>query len=83
MKIYFVHAEWCSPCKLMEKKLEQLTNGGIEFDLVEIDVDKNIEFCRKNNITHIPTLIVEKDDKKIKIVGNKTLDEIKELIQNG
>ena len=49
-----VTAEWCGPCKLLKKEIAE-SKVEVEY----IDADKNMEFCNKNNIKSIPTLITE------------------------
>ena len=54
-------ADWCGPCKTMDK---QLWNSD-EFKLlknyvfIEVDIDKNTSLARKYGITSIPRVIVE------------------------
>ncbi|WFD34425.1 hypothetical protein MCUN1_001266 [Malassezia cuniculi] len=44
-------AEWCGPCKMLSPILTKLANnpdmvGGREFDLVTVDVDKQVEVAQ-------------------------------------
>lgn len=52
--IYKVGAEWCGPCRQLKQELK-------DFNLVpiiEIDADKDEEFCEKYNIKNIPVLLL-------------------------
>ena len=49
-----ITAEWCGPCKLLKKEIAEA-----KIEVEYINADKNMEFCNKNNIKSIPTLITE------------------------
>ena len=54
-------ADWCGPCKTMDKQLwnseefKSLKN----YVFIEVDIDKNTSLARKYGITSIPRVIVE------------------------
>ena len=49
-----ITAKWCGPCKLLRKEIAEA-----KIEVEYIDADQNKEFCSKNGIKSIPTLITE------------------------
>jgi thioredoxin 1 len=66
-------AEWCGPCKVIEKSFEDLSKdinsrSGHEFEgiqFVKIDIDKEQDLAKEYGITAVPTTMVFKDGKNI------------------
>lgn len=66
-------AEWCGPCKIIEKSFKELLQSiqsrsghelkGVRF--VTIDVDAEQDLAKKFNITAVPTTMVFKDGKNV------------------
>jgi len=54
------YADWCAPCKMMDKTFAdaKVVEAMQEMVLLRIDVDKNKEFAQKYNITRMPTYII-------------------------
>ena len=68
------YAEWCGPCQMMAKELENL-------EIVKIDIDKFPELTEKHFIMVVPTLKVYKNGKETnKSTGYLSKDEIKNLL---
>lgn len=77
-------AEWCGPCKMVNPKLESLSE---EFEgkikIVSMDVDANYESPARFNVRGIPTLIIFKDGgQEGTKVGALTKSSIKEFIES-
>ena len=53
------YATWCGPCKMLAPELEKIKN---RIQIVKIDVDNNIELCKKYGVMSVPTLINFKAD---------------------
>ena len=52
-KIEKFGAEWCGPCKVMDKTLQQIT----DIEIVKYDVDDYEDLDNKKRIKSVPTLI--------------------------
>ena len=67
-----LYTEWCAPCKLLSRILENLKNQGI-INVISINIDENRDFGLKLNVQVVPTLLFFKDgkllDKNIEIIG--------------
>ncbi|MGA9379271.1 MAG: thioredoxin [Phormidium sp.] len=74
------YAEWCGPCKMMAKILEEV-NAELSdrLRIVKIDTEKYGELATQHQIYALPTLILFKNTKPVeKIEG---VVQTKELIQ--
>lgn len=72
-------AEWCTPCKVLDKNLE-----GKEY--TKINVDTNIEEAKKYNIRNVPCTLFfvngEIKERKIGIFSAEDFDKIIKTISN-
>ena len=68
VKIFRFTAEWCNPCKMLAKVLEQ---EGI--DIPTIDVDKNKELAAKYGIRSIPAIIIEQPNGSFEVISGSSL----------
>lgn len=83
--IYKFYADWCGPCKMQTKILEDLKNNGVEFELVNIDIESEedvvVELVKKYAVMSIPTMVFFKKNEEPKIVvGLKSKEALLELI---
>ena len=79
-KILKFGADWCSPCKVLNKKLEEFTDCEvIKYDVDEVDE----ELLEKFRIRNIPvTVLVDENDEEIqRWVGLFDLQEISDKIK--
>lgn len=68
------YATWCGPCKMLEPELEELKD---EINIVKVNVDENMDLCKKYGIMNVPTLIYFKTkDEYKKNVGFLPKDSI-------
>ena len=54
-------AEWCSPCRVLERTLEQIT----DIDVVKYDVDEDSDLASEKKIRSIPVLIFYNGDTEV------------------
>jgi len=81
-------AEWCGPCRMMEKVIEEIESlrslrslKGIKIG--KVNVDENPQLAQKYEIMSIPTLILFKEGKGVKrLVGVRGKEEILKEILN-
>lgn len=62
-------ATWCQPCKQLAPLFEQLKTEYPDVIFETIDIDMNKDAALSNGVTGIPTVIIEKDGTKERIVG--------------
>ena len=53
-------AEWCGPCKLLDKTLSQFEKTAA-INVIKYDIDEETELATKFNIMSVPTVRVYKD----------------------
>jgi len=76
MKAWLITAEWCSPCKELEEDKKNLPPG-----VEVVDADKNMEFCQKNKIMAVPTLLFEDGSRVVGV--NQIKEKLKEMRGDG
>lgn len=62
MKILKFYAEWCGPCKMLSKMMENMGDLGVE--VVNVDVDNDQEVAIRYGIRGVPTMVVVDDEGK-------------------
>jgi len=79
MKILKFGAEWCAPCRAMEKLLSEME---LPYTVTSIDVDKHPGQASDFAIRSLPTLVLITLDGKEKgrLVGAKTKADIVEWV---
>jgi thioredoxin 1 len=56
------YAEWCEPCKMLDKILQEVANHfGEELKIIKIDVDENKEIADAYGLRSVPQLHLYKD----------------------
>lgn len=55
MKVLKFFAEWCAPCKMLSKTIE---DANIKHELVDIDIDKNNVAAAQYGVRGVPMCIV-------------------------
>ena len=78
-KIIKIGAQWCGPCRVLDKELEKITTIPIE----KYDADESPEICEMFNIRNIPVLIFLNDsgEEIHRIIGTTTASKIESIIQ--
>ena len=83
MKLIKIGAEWCGPCKTLDKKLEGFNTCPLE--KYDVDTEEAEPIVDKYNVRNVPVLVLvddEKDEVVKKWVGSATIDEINKEIEN-
>lgn len=71
-------AQWCGPCRVLDKTLEQLT----EVDVIKYDVDEYEDLAMQKNIRSVPVLIFYDGDNEVdRLIGAVSLDTINKVIE--
>lgn len=66
-------AEWCGPCKMQSRVLDELT----DYNIVRVNVDDEPELAKKYGVMSIPTLIKFKNGEEVdKNVGFLSKDAL-------
>ena len=75
-------APWCSPCKVMESVVTEVLNG-FDLEVININIDRDAESCKKYEVRSIPTLILLKEGQVLdRLVGNVSKERVKEFLSN-
>lgn len=60
------YAEWCMPCKMLGKVLEEVEN---EIEVIKINVDEHQELASEFRIMTVPTLLLYDNNEIVKKVS--------------
>lgn len=72
-------ATWCGPCKMLAPELEEIKD---KVQIMKIDIDENLELCKRFGVMSVPTLIYFKKDGTYTMnIGYMSSDEILNFIQ--
>ena len=71
-------ASWCSPCKQLDRTLQQIT----DIDIIKYDVDEWEDLANEKVIRNVPVLIFYDGDNEVdRLVGAVPLAKINEIIE--
>ena len=62
MHVVKVYAEWCGPCKVLDKMLQE---SNIEYKSVDIDSSEGEELSLTHKIRGVPTLLILDDNNNL------------------
>ena len=65
MKILKFYAEWCGPCKVLSKNIEESKKQHPEIEIVSINVEEDESLSEKYGIRNVPVLIKLVDDAEV------------------
>ena len=71
-------ATWCGPCKMLAPELEEISD---KVQIMKVDIDENLELCKRFGVMSVPTLVYfKKDGIYTTHVGYMTSDEVLQFI---
>jgi len=77
-KIEKYGSSWCSPCKQLDRTLQQIT----DIEIVKYDVDDYEDLANEKRIKSVPILIFYNGDNEVdRLVGAVPLARINEIIE--
>lgn len=82
MTIIKINAMWCAGCLSMKKIWKQIEEEYPNLDIINLDYDIDEEEVMKYNPGDIlPVVILKNNNKEIRLIGEKTKNEIIEKIK--
>jgi thioredoxin 1 len=74
------YADWCGPCKMQGKQLEQYETEINEVKVLKVDIEVDHEMAQEFGVRSIPTLVYMVDGEVIdKVTGLQKINELKEF----
>ena len=82
MKIIRINAIWCSGCLSMKKIWKEIEEEYPNLDIINLDYDMDEDEVMKYNPGDVlPIVILKNNEKEIRLIGEKTKEEIIESIK--
>ena len=76
------YAEWCGPCKMLSRVVEQFASENENIKVVKINVDDEQDLAIQYGVMSIPTLVVIKKGQEVnRSVGLVSIDDILNLVK--
>ena len=63
MKLYKFYAEWCQPCKMLSKVIEDAKDK-ITTEVVSFDIDQEMMTAINYGVRGVPTMVLVDDEGK-------------------
>ncbi len=77
--VFSFTAQWCEPCKEMNKTIEQLSEQG--WLIRQVDVDSEKDLVQRWQVTQLPTLIILKDGRELdRVTGKMSFTELSQRL---
>lgn len=74
------YAQWCPPCKVLAKSLEDfdmVKEDDLDVEIFKVDIEKYKDFAIKKGVNALPTIMFYKDGKMIaKEVGIRDVPQL-------
>jgi len=79
MKILKFSAEWCQPCKMLQKTLDEMA---LPYPVENVDIDKFPDVAGEFGIRGLPTLVLitSEGTEQGRLVGGQTKADIMEWV---
>ncbi len=76
------YADWCGPCKMLSRVVEQFASENENIKVVKINVDDEQDLAINYGVMSIPTLVVIKNGQEVnRSVGLVSKDDILNLVK--
>ena len=76
------YADWCGPCKMLSPIIDELAEEMEDYVFYKLNVDDAEEIAMEYEIMSIPTLLIFEDGElKDKLIGFKSKEELKEILE--
>jgi len=79
MKILKFSADWCGPCKMLQKTLDDMV---LPYPVESVDIDKQPELAGEFGIRGVPTMVLltSEGSEQGRLVGGKSKADIMEWL---
>lgn len=83
IKIIIVSAVWCPACLIMHSRYDEIKKLFPHFEYIDYDYDLDEDLIASYNVgTTLPVLIVLNNNQEVtRIIGEKTIDQIKAILE--
>ena len=76
------YADWCGPCKMLSPIIDELAEEIEDVTFYKLNVEEAEDVAMEYEIMSIPTLLIFEDGElKDKLIGFKTKEELKEILE--
>jgi thiol-disulfide isomerase/thioredoxin len=86
-KVYLFYADWCGHCKHYKPIFNEFKNKVIDdknIVIIEVNADDDMPdkntLYKKYDVDGFPTTVIEKNNKMIKLVGKKSIEELTDVV---
>ena len=75
-------AEWCAPCRLVEKTFSKLESEFDSIKFMTLDVDNVPEITKQFKIRSVPTILILKDGTEVqRICGVSLIEPLRKVLK--
>lgn len=79
MRVLKFYADWCQPCKMLSKTLEDVETD-VEFE--DIDIDEQMDLAKQYGVRGVPTMVMLNDGVEVKRVsGYMSKEKLEEWLK--
>jgi thioredoxin 1 len=75
-------ANWCGPCKMLTRTIENIEDEETDITFLKVDVDSNRDIAQQYGVRSIPKVVLLKDGDQVgEFMGMKHENELKEIFE--
>ena len=76
------YADWCGPCQMMKPVMEEFEAAHPEVEIKRINIDDEEELADKYEVSTIPCLVLERDEKEVtRLIGVQSLKRLEGMLE--